>query len=126
MQATCKGTAKSGAPCRAPAVTDGWCVAHDPSRVTDLAEWRKRGGVHKANAVRARRRIDPAGSRLDVAADVLETLAKVKAGEMGQGPANAIANLARAYVAVLGDRDVLDELAELRADIAAIKAERLG
>src|SRR5215203_2451076 len=54
----CLGVNKDGSACTARAQRDAdSCLAHDPQRVTDLAEWRRQGGRASSNAARARRQL---------------------------------------------------------------------
>ena len=115
MQARCSGTNRDGAACRAAARPGAaWCLAHDPARVADLAAWRRKGGHGKSNAARARKAL--AGDARDlvgVMASLLAAMGKVERGELEAGPANALANIARAVVAVAGAADFERRLAEL-------------
>lgn len=123
VQRQCSAQTKAGERCRSWAMpgTD-WCVNHDPKRVVELSAWRKKGGHGRSNASRARKALDPTTGRLDVAARVLDAMTKVEAGAMQHGPANAIANLARAYIAVVGDSELQTRLDELERTLAELKA----
>ena len=118
----CLGTNKDGSACRARAQRDSaYCLAHDPERVTDLAEWRRRGGRESSHRSRARKAL--AGDirdMTDVKARLMVALAKVEEGELEPGPANAMANLARAIATVAGVADFEAQLAELRQDVALL------
>jgi hypothetical protein len=123
----CMGVNKDGSACKARAQRDSeYCLAHDPQRVTDLAEWRRKGGQASSNASRARKAL--AGDLRDmsgVKARLMVALVKVEAGELEAGPANAMANLARAIATVSGVADFEGQLADLRQQIADL-AERRG
>jgi hypothetical protein len=120
----CKGINKDGSACKARAQRDSdFCLAHDPRRVTDLAEWRRQGGRASSNAARARRQL-PEGllTNQELQAVVGLTIAEVRSGKVEPGVANSVAALARAYV-VVGEASAVEtlerEVDELRALIAA-------
>ena len=117
MQAKCSATMKAGAPCRALAMSAArYCVTHDPARVTDLAEWRRRGGEGKSNKARAKKALP--GSVLtpaEVQGLLGLTLRGVLAGTVEPGVANAAANLGRAIVAVREATTLEERLAALEA-----------
>ncbi len=55
-QEQCTGLTKAGQRCRARALPESpFCVSHDPAKVTQLAAWRRKGGLAKANRVRAKK-----------------------------------------------------------------------
>jgi hypothetical protein len=60
----------------------------------------------------------------DVKARLMIALAKVEEGELEPGPANAMANLARAIATVAGVADFEGQLAELRHEVAALAEGR--
>jgi hypothetical protein len=60
----------------------------------------------------------------DVKARLMVALAKVEEGELEPGPANAMANLARAIATLAGVADFEDQLAELRHEVAALSESR--
>lgn len=102
MQATCTGQNRDGRPCSAtPRPGTEWCAWHDPSLTAERATWRRQGGQARSNASRARKAL--AGDVRDLTglqATLLAALGKVERGELDAGPANAMANIARAVVAV--------------------------
>lgn len=54
MERRCKGTTIAGQPCKGRAILpSGFCVAHDQSRIVEMATWRRAGGRGKASAARA-------------------------------------------------------------------------
>ncbi len=120
MVAKCSGTNTDGTPCSAlPRPGSAWCVWHDPETKTQRAEWSKRGGTARSNQARARRALKgSAGDLADVQATILDALRKVQAGDLEAGPANAIANLSRAFVAVSGAADFDRRLAEVEQALA--------
>src|SRR5215207_11482989 len=96
----CTGRNKDGSACKARAQRDSeFCLAHDPPRVTDLAEWRRQGGRASSNAARARRQL-PEGvlTNHELLAVVGKTITEVRDGTIAPGVANSVAALARAYV----------------------------
>src|SRR5829696_1630080 len=124
--ARCLGTNKDGTPCKARAQRDSeYCLAHDPERVTDLTEWRRRGGRESSNRSRARKALaGDVRDLTDVKARLMMALAKVEEGDLEPGPANAMANLARAIATVAGVADFEGQLAELRHEVAALSESR--
>ena len=57
-QEQCTGTTKAGQRCRARALPGSpFCVSHDPSKVTQLAEWRRKGGYASSNKARAKKHL---------------------------------------------------------------------
>src|SRR5215204_107040 len=122
----CSGRNKDGSACRARAQRGSpFCLAHDPRRVTDLAAWRKQGGKASSNASRARKQL--AGDVQDMAgvkARLMVALAQVESGQMDPGPANAMANLARAIATISGVADFELHLADLRHQIAVLTDQR--
>jgi hypothetical protein len=60
-----------------------------------------------------------------VKARLMAALEKVESGDLEPGPANAMANLARAIATVSGVADFELQLADLRRDVAEL-AERRG
>lgn len=122
-QQRCNGTNKAGERCNGKALPgSAYCIAHDPAKIVTMADARRKGGAARSNAARARKQLNAATGRADVAARVLDAMAKVEAGEMAHGPANAIANLARAYVAVIGDTEIQERLEALERMLAELKA----
>ena len=125
MPNQCKAQNKSGAPCSAQAYKDGLCRWHHPDLEAQRSEERRRGGHARSNAARARKAL--AGELRDmgdVKARLMIALAKVEEGELEPGPANAMANLARAIATVAGVADFEGQLAELRHEVAALSESR--
>src|SRR4051794_27289155 len=123
----CLGINKDGSACKARAQRDSdYCLAHDPERVTDLAEWRRKGGRESSNSSRARKKLTgDLRDMSDVKARLMLALVKVESGDLEAGPANAMANLARAIATVSGVADFEGQLADLRREVAEL-AERRG
>lgn len=125
MPTSCTGRNKSGAPCSAQAYKDGLCRWHHPDLETQRTEERRRGGHARSNAARARKAL--AGDirdMTDVKARLMVALAKVEEGELEPGPANAMANLARAIATVASVADFEGQLAELRHEVAMLAEGR--
>src|SRR5215211_7270294 len=126
MPDRCLGTTKDGKACGAkPLPGSDRCPWHDPAWAERRQEWSKKGGKGKSNEARARKRL--AGDirdMTDVKARLMVALAKVDAGELEPGPANAMANLARAIATVAGVADFEGQLAELRRDVAELAESR--
>lgn len=126
MVGKCSGTNTDGTPCSAPPRPgSAWCVWHDPETKAQRAEWSKRGGAARSNQARARKALK--GDVRDIAAvkaSLLSALEKVEAGELDPGPANAMANLARAIVSVAGVADFEVQLSEMRQELAELARSR--
>jgi hypothetical protein len=99
-----------------------FCVSHDPDRVTDLAEWRKRGGHGKSNKARARKAL-PADllTMAEVASYLGLALRSVLAGRTEPNVGTAAANIARALVSVAGAADLERRMDELERDLARFR-----
>src|SRR5687767_13347698 len=97
MQPRCSGTTKAGAPCQAPALQGTpYCVTHDPARVTDLAEWRRKGGKAKSNRARAAKALPAAAmTPTELQNFMIVVMKGTVAGKIDKGIANAAANLGR-------------------------------
>jgi hypothetical protein len=115
MQHRCKATTKSGALCSARTLPGSeWCFVHDPHRIIDIAEARKQGGQAKSNRARAKKAmVDGALSPAELEGLIGITMSAVINGAKEPAVGNAIANLARAAVAVRDAVAVDERLAEL-------------
>ncbi len=125
MQPRRTGTTKAGAPCRAPAMSGAaYCVTHDPARVVELAEWRRRGGKGKSSAARAKKGL-PAGvlSSEELRGVVGITIKRVLTGATEPAVGNAIATLAKAYVVVTEATALADEIAAIK-EAVGLEGER--
>src|SRR5919107_292386 len=119
MPSQCMGHNKDGSPCNAQAWKGGLCRWHHPDLETQRAEERRRGGHARSNAARARKALaGDVRDMTDVKARLMVALAKVEEGELEPGPANAMANLARAIATIAGVVDFETQLADLRRDVA--------
>ena len=97
MQRTCSGTTKAGLPCKAKALPDSaFCIAHDPTKVTQLAEWRRKGGYAKSNRSRAKKALpaDPLTNE-ELHAWLGLVFKGVISGKIEPGVATASATVAR-------------------------------
>jgi hypothetical protein len=116
MPSQCTEHNKSGAPCSAQAWRDNLCRWHHPDLEAQRAEERRKGGTARSNAARARKAL--AGTirdMTDVKARLMVALAKVEAGELESGPANAMANLARAIATIVQVGELEDRIRELES-----------
>jgi hypothetical protein len=121
----CSGVTRDGSPCRARAQRDSrYCLSHDPERVTDLAEWRRRGGRASSNANRAKRQL-PEGLLSVQALQALLglTITEVRAGTIEPGVANSVAALARAYITV-SEAAAIETLQAQVDDLRALVAQK--
>lgn len=92
------------------------CYAHDPARVAERDEARRRGGQNRASAVRLRGLVPP---RLLAVYDRLESaLERVDNGELDPRPAQAMASLARALVAVITAGEYEERIRALEAKVS--------
>jgi hypothetical protein len=126
MHQQCTGTTKTGAPCRARALPGAdTCVTHDPGRIADLAEWRRRGGKAKSNKARARKALP---AEILTAAEIQGVLAKalrqVLSGDLEPGRANAAATIARALLAAKQVSDLEDRLTALESAAGLTEGQR--
>ena len=114
-QQRCTGTRKDGGTCAAKAVTGSeYCLAHDPARVVEMAEWRRQGGKASSNASRARKAA--AGlAPVEIIGVLGGVLTGVLAGDYTPGQANAAASVARAMMAV-------HEVSTIEERIAALES----
>ena len=55
----CTAKRKDGGDCQAPALEDGYCFAHSPSRKAERDEARRRGGKNSAKVIRLRGLVPP-------------------------------------------------------------------
>src|SRR5215216_2292966 len=126
MPDRCLGTTKDGKPCGAkPLPGSDRCPWHDPAWAERRKEWSTRGGKGKSNEARARKRLaGDVRDMTDVKSRLMVALARVEEGELEPGPANAMANLARAIATVAGIADFEGQLAELRRDLADLAEQR--
>ncbi len=116
MPSQCTGHNKDGAPCSAQAWKHKLCRWHHPDLEAQRAEERRRGGHARSNAARARKAL--AGNirdMTDVKARLMVALAKVEEGELEPGPANAMANLARAIATIVQVGELEDRIRELES-----------
>jgi hypothetical protein len=125
MVRRCKATTVSGSPCSAtPVRDDGYCYWHSPAVEAERDDARRRGGSARSNQARARKQMTGANDMGDVKTRLMIALAKVEEGDLEPGPANAMANLARAIATVAGVADFEGQLAELRREVAELAEQR--
>ena len=129
MLRQCSGITKAGKRCNSLALPGSdFCISHDPTRVTDLAEYRKRGGKGRSNDARARKALT--GGFKDVAtaqAVLLQVLTKLYKGDFDPGLANAMANVARAIDALAKTNATAameEQLAALARQVAELSRPR--
>ncbi len=120
MQRLCSGVTRAGERCKSFALADStFCITHDPARVTDIAEYRKRGGAGRSHVNRARKSIGDLRNLAGLQATLLQAIEDVKTGALEPPMATAIATLARALVAVAG----VNAMVSFEAQIAAMAAQ---
>ncbi len=124
MQHRCKATTKSGEPCSArPLPGSEWCFVHDPHRIIDIAEARKQGGQAKSNRARAKKAmVDGALSPTELEGLLGIVMKAVLNGHKEPAIGNAIANLARAAVAVRDAVAVDERITELERRLGSKSA----
>src|SRR5215204_6589169 len=114
MVERCSATNANGSPCGAQAQHNGLCRWHDPIRVAEMAEARRKGGQAKSNKARARKAMaDGVLTPAELEGLIGITINAVFNGAKEPAIANAIANLARAAVAVREAVAVDERLAAL-------------
>lgn len=119
MPVKCQAINVDGSACAARPSASGWCPWHDPALAEERRQNAIKGGQARSNASRARKAMKgSAGDLVDIQAAILDALKAVRAGELEAGPANAIASLSRAYVAVSGAADFDRRLAEVEQILA--------
>src|SRR5215211_9268617 len=96
MLRQCSGITKAGKRCNSMALPESdFCISHDPTRIADLAEYRRRGGKGRSNDARARKALSGGFKDVQTAqAVMLMVLAKLNAGQFDVARANAMANVA--------------------------------
>jgi hypothetical protein len=126
MADRCLGVTKDGNPCGAkPLPGSDRCPWHDPTWAERRQEWSKKGGRGRSNEARARKKLaGDVRDMSDVKARLMVALAKVEEGDLEPGPANAMANLARAIATVAGVADFELQLADLRREVADLAESR--
>jgi len=124
MVRRCKATNANGQPCSAqPVRASGLCVWHCPDSAAQLTEGRRRGGVARSNAQRARKKYAGAALSLRSVQGLLSTvLQDVIDGTTEPGIATAAATVGRAIASVAQVGDLETRLAELEERAAG--AER--
>lgn len=118
----CQGKTSEGNPCGArPRPGRPWCAWHDPELANRRQEWSQRGGRARSNRARAAKQLPGVMTNDELLQFVGLSVKGVLSGRVEPGVANAVANLARAYVTVRESGAVedlaqrLDELERLAA-----------
>jgi hypothetical protein len=110
-QLLCKAKRVDGQPCRASAISQGYCFAHSPELAAKAREARSLGGLNKARIVRLGKLLPP---RLIPVFDTLESaLYEVHSGDLEPKAASAMAALASAMVKVLTSGELEERLRKL-------------
>ncbi len=113
-QAKCIAQRTDGQPCSQKARPGRpYCWAHDPELQAARLEGARKGGKNKATAVRLAKLV-PADLK-SVFEKLQDALRATEAGDMDPRIANAMANVARAMVAVVDAGQVAERLAEVEA-----------
>ena len=103
----CPAVKKSGDPCTAPALFDGFCIGHRPG----AQEARKKGGAGTSRAARAGKLLP---ARLRPVAEALEAaIGEVHRGDLDPRQAQAMASLAGALVRVTMTGELEERLRSL-------------
>jgi len=124
MQHRCKATTKSGEPCSARTLPESeWCFVHDPHRIIDIAEARKKGGQARSNRAKARRELEGAAmtaAELNgiLAVTIRQVLSENKAPGIGQ----AIAALSRAALEASKASDLENRILDLERRLGSRSA----
>jgi hypothetical protein len=119
MDGRCSALRRDGSRCSAPAQPGkATCWGHDPELIAKRQEGRRKGGYGKSNAARARKQlIDGALSPAELEGLLGVTLKAVLAGSKEPGVGNAVANLARAAIAVRESAALEDRVADLQRQV---------
>jgi len=127
MLRQCSGITKAGKRCNSMALPESdFCISHDPTRIADLAEYRRRGGKGRSNDARARKALSGGFKDVQTAqAVMLMVLAKLNAGQFDVARANAMANVARA-INDLAKTNAQATLEQQIADLSRQVAELTG
>jgi len=115
----CGATNKAGERCGAKALPGSdRCFAHDPNRIVDIAEARRKGGRAKSNRARARRELSSAAMTPSEINGILAlTLRQVFGGTKTPGVGQAVAALCRVALEAGKTADLEQQIAELRQRI---------
>ena len=115
MAAKCSAIARSGRPCgSAPLAGSSWCYLHDPAAAEARRESSRKGGFSRSNRARAKKAMPAAAlTPREIEGYISMALRAVLAGKIEPGVGNAVANLARAAVAVREATELEARLAEL-------------
>ena len=109
----CRAIKKSGVPCSARAVRQGYCFGHAPDLEEKRQEARRRGGSSTSRAARAGKLLP---IRLRPVADALESaIGEVHRGELDPRNAQAMASLAGALVKVMTSGELEERMRALEA-----------
>ena len=122
--ARCTRTNTDGRPCNAAPWRDGQCRWHHPDLEGERQAGRRKGGVARSNANRARRQL-PVNvlTPVQLQGVLSTTIARVLGGQVEPGVGNCVANLARALVAAREATTTEERLAELER-LAGVADER--
>jgi len=116
----CRGTRKDGTRCTAPVMGGGgYCFAHDPAKVAERDEARRKGGANSATRQRLDRLV-PATLR-PMIADLITAMGEVHAGTLDPKQATAMAALAGAVTRAYGVGVLEERIATLES-----RTERQG
>lgn len=111
----CIGVKRDGAPCNAAALGgSAYCLVHDPSRVVEMAAWRREGGRSKSNAARARKTL--AASTLsaeELDAVLCSVLAKVVKEQVPPAVGTSAAAIVKALISVREAGQIADRLTDV-------------
>jgi hypothetical protein len=115
MQRQCSGTTKTGERCKSFALpSSAFCVSHDPARVVELAEYRRRGGKAKSNKARAMKSL-PAEplSTAELHAFLGIAFRRTLVGKMEPSVATALSNVAKTMAELAKASDLEARMAEI-------------
>lgn len=127
MATRCTGRNQAGAPCGAQVWRDDLCRWHHPGLEVERGEWRRRGGAERSNKARARKQLpDAVLTPAELQGSVGLALRGVLAGRFEPGIGNAVANLARAAVAVREATELEHRLQALEARAAVSTKGRIA
>lgn len=128
MTAQCLSTKADGSPCLAqPIRADGYCWWHSPALEQLRQEKRAQGGSNRSNKARAKKALPAEPMTAEEIRSYLGVVFKgVISGKIEPGVGTASATIARALLDVAKVAEVEDQVAQLRADMAAFAGRRSG
>jgi hypothetical protein len=124
MQQTCSGTTNAGQACKAKALPgSAFCIAHDPAKAAQMAEWRRKGGRAKSNQARAKKAL-PAEplSTVELHSYLGLVFRGVISGKLAPNVGTSSAAIARTMLELVRAIDLESRIAELERRITDVES----